>query len=65
MGNGPCTKPQVCEDCGDPKEAELTPTNDASDSTSGSGMKAVSVEGVGQKKELYLGLDLTFFSVLQ
>lgn len=48
--NDPCTKPQVCEACGDPKEAELTPTKDSSDSTSGRGMKAVSVEKVGQKK---------------
>lgn len=50
--NDPCTKPQVCEACGDPKEAELTPTKDSSDSTSGRGMKAVSVEKVGQKKVL-------------
>lgn len=48
--NDPCTKPRVCEACGVPKEAELTPTNGSSDSTSGSGMKAVSVEEVGQKK---------------
>lgn len=48
-GNEPCAKPQVCEDCGDPKEAELTPTTDSSDNTSGSGMKALSVEEVGQK----------------
>jgi len=46
--NDAYTKPQVHGAHGDTEEAELTPTNDFSDSTSENGRKAVSV---GQEKK--------------
>lgn len=62
--NDPCTKSQVYGACGDPGEAELTPTNDCSDSPSGNRRKAVSVGAVGQKKK-YLCPDLASFGAFQ
>lgn len=47
--NEPCTKSQVREACGYPREAKLTPANDSSDGTSGNGREAVSAGAVGQK----------------
>ena len=62
--NDPCTKPQVYGARGDPGEAELTPTSDSSDSTSGNRRKAVSVGAVGQKKK-NLFPDLASFGAFQ
>lgn len=61
-GNDPCTKPQVCEAWDDPKDSELTLINDSSDSTSGSGLKAVSAEEVGQKRN-YIWVQTQYPSV--
>lgn len=61
--NDPCTEPQICGAHGHPREAELTPTNDSSDSTSGDGRKAVSVGAAGEIKK-YLWQDLVSFDAL-
>lgn len=50
--NDPCAKPQVYGARGDPGEAELTPPNDSSDSTSGNGRNAISVGSVWQKTKI-------------